>query len=154
MKLAKGNINEVLVIRLQRGDDMVEGIKKACEMNGVKNAVVISMVGSLDGAQFACPHIDPHDKSGISQSTITLESPAQLLTAQGEVCHHENGELSVHLHATFVDSKGNAHGGHIKGEGNKVLNTLNVFIGVIDGVDMGFEWDEELGEMQFYPKKI
>jgi len=155
MNVAKGTIRDILVIRLRRGDDMMGSIKEACLAHGVKNAVIISMVGSLNGATYYDPRFDPNDKSGISYGApLVLESPAELLTAQGEICHREDGELSIHIHATFADSKGRAVGGHIIGEGNKCLNTLNIFIGVIDGVDMGFAWDEVLGMPAFCPKEV
>ena len=160
MNIAMGTISKILVIRMHRGEDVNESIKQACMNNGIKNAVIISMVGSLDGVSYFDPIINPTVKSGVSYGNpIVLERPVQLLTAQGEICHEEDGELNIHLHATFADSNGKAHGGHFSGVGNfsgisnKVLNTVNAFIGVIDGIDMGFEWDEIIGGPVFCPKQ-
>lgn len=154
MKIANGTINKVLVARLQRGEDVTEGIKKVCEANGVKNAVIISMIGSLYGARYTGPINDPSVKCGTGGTDIQLEGPIEMLTGQGEICHTDDGELSIHIHATFTDSKGEAYGGHIFGEKNIVLNTLNVFVGVIDGVNMGIELDRELDIMAFSPRNI
>jgi hypothetical protein len=52
------------------------------------------------------------------------------------------------------DLQGNAYGGHLAGEGNQALNTVNIFIGVIEGVDMGFEWDDILGGRIFFLSKF
>jgi predicted DNA-binding protein with PD1-like motif len=152
MKVANGTINKVLVVRLQRGEDVIDGIKNVCEENGVKNAVIISMIGSLYGARYTGPINDPSVKCGTGGTDIWLEGPIEMLTGQGEICHKDNGDLSIHIHATFTDSKGNAYGGHLFGEENKVLNTLNIFIGVIEGVDMRIELDKDLDIMTFCPK--
>ena len=155
MQIAKGKVTDIIVIRLGRGEDMIGGIKEACKKNGIKHGVIISLVGSLDGAYYCCPVVNQNNKSGISNcDPMLLSSPATVLSAAGEICHDKNGEISIHMHATFVSSDGKAYGGHIEGEGNKVLNTLNVVIGIIEGVDMGFEWDEMLGEMKFCPKEL
>jgi transketolase len=130
MKTANGKINNILVIRLRNGESMMKSIKHACEENGIKNAVIINMTGSLDGACFSVPVKELSKKNGISGLTTQLEGPVELLTAQGEIRHKDDGELSIHMHGTFADWKGIAHGGNIEGEENKVLFTLNIFIGV------------------------
>jgi predicted DNA-binding protein with PD1-like motif len=155
MQKAKGKVSEIIVVRLQRGEDVTGRIKRACQDYGVKNAVILSMIGSFDGASYFDPIINPEKKCGISYgSPITLERPVQLLTAQGEICEDGQGEINVHLHATFADSRGNAYGGHISGLPNKVLNTVNVFIGVIEGVDMSYVYDDLLEGGVFYPKQL
>jgi predicted DNA-binding protein with PD1-like motif len=157
MKTVKGKISDILVVRLKNGEGMIKGIKRACEENGVKNAVIINMTGSLDGACYSVPVKELSKKSGVSGSgPIWLEGPVELLTAQGEIRHQGDGELNVHLHGTFADWEGNAHGGNIEGEENKVLFTLNIVIGVIEGVDMGLEWEDALGFsiLQFCPREI
>jgi predicted DNA-binding protein with PD1-like motif len=154
MIMAKGKISDILVMRLQRDDEVTESIKQACRKYGIKNGVIISMIGSLNGAKFYDPVINPKVKCGISYADpIFLECPTQFLSAHGEICHDEAGEICIHIHATLADSKGNAYGGHLAGEENRALNTLNIFIGVIEDVDMGFEWDDTIGYMMFCPKK-
>jgi predicted DNA-binding protein with PD1-like motif len=155
MRKAKGKVKDIIVIRLQRGEDVIGSLKQACVDYGVKNAVIISMIGSFDGASYYDPIINPKERCGISYGDpITLERPVQLLTAQGEICEDDQGEVNVHLHATFADSQGNSYGGHISGLPNKTLNTINAFIGVIDGVDMSYEYDDLLDGMVFCPKQL
>jgi predicted DNA-binding protein with PD1-like motif len=155
MKTAEGNIKKVIVMRLQRGDEIMESIKRTCREYGVKNGVITSMIGSLSGVTYFDPVMNPDCKCGISYADpIFLPSPTQVLSGHGEICHDEAGEVCVHIHATFADSQGNAYGGHLAAEGNKALNTLNIFIEVLEGVEMSFEWDEELGVMAFYPKAV
>jgi predicted DNA-binding protein with PD1-like motif len=157
MKTVKGKISDILVIRLKNGEGMVAGIKQACTENGIKNGVIINMTGSLDGACYSFPVKDPSNKWGLAGSGLVwLEGPVELLTAQGEIRHKDDGELSVHLHGTFADWKGIAHGGNVEGEENKVLFTLNIVIGVIEDVDMGLEWEDALGFsiLQFCPREL
>jgi predicted DNA-binding protein with PD1-like motif len=155
MRMAKGKISDILVLRLQRGEEIIESIKQACCEYDIKNAVIISMIGSLNGASYCDPVINSKVKSFISYADpISLKCPVQLLSAHGEICHHDDGEVRIHIHATFADSEGNAYGGNLTSEGNQALCTINIFIGIIEGVDMGFEWDEIMGEMMFCPKEI
>jgi predicted DNA-binding protein with PD1-like motif len=155
MNMAKGKISDILVLRLQRGEEIIESIKQACLKYDIKNAVILSMIGNLNGATYYDPVINPKVKSFVSYADpISLECPVQLLSAHGEICHIEDGELSIHLHATFADSEGNAYGGNLTPDGNPALCTVNIFIGVVAGVDMRFEWDDILGGKFFCPKEI
>jgi predicted DNA-binding protein with PD1-like motif len=155
METAKGKISGILVMRLQRGDDIIESIKRVCQNYDVKNAVIISMIGSLNGAAYYDPVINPKVKCFVSYADpIYLECPVQLLSAHGEIGHDEKGEICIHIHATLADSKGNAYGGHLAAEGNQALNTVNIFIGVIEGVDMGYKWDDIMEGNVFSPRQI
>jgi predicted DNA-binding protein with PD1-like motif len=155
MNMAKGEISDILVIRLKRGEEIKAGVMEACRKYEIKNAVIMSMVGSLNGAVYYDPVMNPDVKCGVSYADpISLERPVQLLSAHGEVCHRDDGELYIHIHATFADSQGNAYGGHLADEGNQALCTVNIFVGVIAGVEMGFEWDEIMGDTMFCPKEV
>jgi predicted DNA-binding protein with PD1-like motif len=153
--IAKGRLREVIVLRLVRGEDLRGGIFKACEKYGVINGVIISIVGSLNGASYYDPVMNEQDPSGVSYAdAIELSGPVEVLSAQGEICHSADGTIQLHVHATFADSEGRAYGGHLIGEENKVLNVLNVFIGIIEGVDMGFAYEDVLGADSFCPREI
>jgi predicted DNA-binding protein with PD1-like motif len=154
IEIAKGKISYIYVIRLPRGEDIMAGIKRVCFENNIKNAVIISMIGSLYDAYYCDPIVDTSKKNGISGIDLKLEGPLEVLTVQGEICHKNDGDLLVHMHVTCADGKGNVYGGHITGEGNIVLNTMNIFIGIIDGIDMGIKLDDTLGIPAFCPKEI
>ena len=155
MKFAQGNISKIAGIRLQRGEDMMASIEKACNENGINNGVILSIIGSLEKACFVETINNSNTKSGVSGSDlITLDGPVEVLAAQGEICHKDSGELRVHIHATLSDSEGHAYGGHILGEGNITLCTINIVIGLIDGLDMGIEWDEKMDVWVFSPKAV
>jgi predicted DNA-binding protein with PD1-like motif len=154
MKMAKGKISDIVVMRLERGDEIIESLKQVCREYNIKNATIINMIGSLKGAKYYDPVMNPNLKCGISYADpILLECPVQFLGASGEIAH-EGDKLIIHVHATFADSRGNAYGGHLSEDGNQALNTINIYIGIIEGVDMGFEMDEELGLTTLYPKEV
>jgi predicted DNA-binding protein with PD1-like motif len=157
MKTVKGKISDILVVRLKNGEGVMAGIKRACVENGIKNGVIINMTGSLEGAWYSVPVRDQSKKGGISGTgPVWFEGPLELLTGQGEIRHQDDGELSIHLHGTFADAEGIAHGGNFEGDDSKALFTLNIVIGIIEGVDMGLEWEESLGVsiLQFCPREI
>jgi predicted DNA-binding protein with PD1-like motif len=154
MKMGKGKISDIVVMRLKRGDEIIESLKQACREYNIKNATIINMIGSLKGAKYYDPVMNPNLKCGISYADpIFLECPVQFLGASGEIAH-DGDELRIHVHATLADSSGNAYGGHLSEDGNQALNTIHIYIGIIEGVDMGCELDEELGLMALYPKEI
>ena len=155
MQIAQGIINRILVVRLQRGDDIMGSIREACRKYDVKNGVIMSVIGSLTGAKYYDPVINPKVKPGISYvDPLILESPVEVLSAHGEICHREDGEVYIHVHATFADSQGNAYGGHLADDGNPACTTINIFIGIIDNVDMVLQWEEIMGSLMFFPKEI
>ena len=155
MRMATGKINDIIAVRFKKGENVLKGIKKICEDNDIKNAVIISMIGSVEGVLYSYPVKDEKKESGIRASGgVWHEGPAIMLTAQGHISHKDDGELYVHLHGTFADWEGNAYGGNIDGEDMTTLLTLEIIIGVIDGIDMGMEFDETVGGEVFSPRNV
>jgi predicted DNA-binding protein with PD1-like motif len=155
MMTAKGKIIDILAIRLQRGDEVTESIRKACLEHDVKNAVIISMIGSLYKTTYYDPIINPKIKSWISYGDpISLECPVQLLSGNGEVCYNQDGELDVHIHVSLADSQGNSYGGHLAEQGNQALCTVNIFVGILEGIEMGFEYEDIMGKAMLFMKQV
>lgn len=153
MEQVLANISKVLVLRLKRGDDVVGCIKKACEENDINAACIMSVVGSVQEAVFYDPRPDDSDPAGISYGEpLYVRYPAEVLSAHGEVNILENGERSIHIHAIFADSQGHVSGGHLIGEGNKALNTVNIFIAIMDNVEFGVKFDPVLQAPCFSPR--
>lgn len=68
------------------------------------------------------------------------------------ICHDEKGETLLHVHVSYSDPYGNAHGGHMT-EGNKVLITVDIVIAELEGFEMGRRYDEDLDLFIFNPHK-
>ena len=60
---AEGRMGRVVVIRLKPGADLLGGMQEACEQYGIHNGVILSAIGSLDGAKY-CDIIDLPTKAG------------------------------------------------------------------------------------------
>ena len=155
MEQVIAGISHVLVIRLHRGEDIMGSISAACEEHNINAACILSMVGSVQEAVFYDPRPDASDPAGISYGNpIYVHYPAEVISAHGEINVLENGKRSIHIHASFADSKGNISGGHLIGEGNKALNTVNIFIGIMDNVEFGVKFDPYLQAPCFNPREL
>lgn len=155
MDTAIAKISRVLTIRLHRGEDLMGSVQAACERYNINAGVILSVVGSVHDAVFYDPRIDPSDPAGISYGDpIRVEYPAEVLSAHGEITHLADGSRSVHIHAMFAGSDGKVFGGHLIGEGNTALNTVNIFIGILDGVDFGVKYDPWIQVPVFFPREV
>ena len=57
MKSAKGTFKNIYAIRFEPGEDVMLGLQKFCEDNGIGHGVIISGIGSLEG----CSYFDPSE---------------------------------------------------------------------------------------------
>lgn len=155
---AKGPIKEVVAFRLKPGDDVLLSIIKACEENNVKNGVILCGIGSLKGAKMFNPTPVPTSVSkmgyGYPPSPQELRTGAiELLNISGIICHSDEGAVSPHIHFTVSDELGCAWGGHMV-EGNTVLLTVEVVVGVFDKIDMVRKYNEEVAIPVFSPTQL
>jgi predicted DNA-binding protein with PD1-like motif len=150
---AQGNIKRVVAFRLPPGEDVMEGLKKACDENHVNNGIILSCIGSLDGAVFYNPVPLSNKKAGYGYGEeLVLRGPIELVNASGMICHDDNGEVLLHVHCTFSDQHGNAHGGHLIA-GTKVLLTVDFVIAELDGINMARKYDDDLEVYIFRPEQ-
>ncbi len=155
MDKAIASINRVMALRLCRGEDLVGSIYAACEEYNINAGCILSVVGSVQEAVFYDPRPDDRDPAGISYGDpLYVPYPAEVISAHGEINILENGQRSIHIHACFADSNGNVKAGHLIGEGNKALNTVNIFIGILDDVEFGVKYDPVLQAPCFCPRQI
>lgn len=151
MQSAEGSIKRMVAFRLAPGEDVLEGLKQACEKHHINNGIILSAIGSLNGARFFDPVVLPNKKAGYGYSEpIELTGPIELVTAVGMICHNEQDELLFHVHIGLSDENGKGYGGHLI-EGNKVLLTVDMVIGEIDELTMGRRFDEDLEVYLFHP---
>lgn len=154
MDKAIATINRVLALRLCRGEDIMGSIQKVCEEENINAGCILSVVGSVQEAVFYDPRPDASDPAGISYGDpLYVHYPAEVISAHGEINILEDGTRSIHIHASFADSLGNVKAGHLIGEGNKALNTVNIFIGILDDVDFGVKYDPVLQVPCFCPRQ-
>ena len=152
IETAIGTKARVLAVRLPPGELVLENIIKLCEENLIKNAVLTTAIGSLNGAKIFTPQYCPDLKAHYGYtSPLIIDGPIELLQMSGIICQGEKGEVLPHIHCSFGDGVGNVYGGHLA-EGNKVLITVDMIITEIDGIHMGRKFDPDLDLPIFHPE--
>jgi uncharacterized protein len=124
-----GRFDKVLVFRFKYDVDLLAGLEKMIQENGVKNAVFLSGAGSVTGYQVHQVSNRTFPSKNIFVKNAT--APADLISMNGYVI---NGK--IHAHVTLANPE-KAFGGHLE-PGTKVFTFAIVTIGVMnDGVDFG-----------------
>lgn len=153
ISMAAGALKRGVAFRLSPGEDILEGIIEVCRQYGIRHGVILSGVGSMDGARFCDVDVLPGTKTGYGYSDpIVHTEPIELLSASGCICEGGGGETLLHVHCCFSDPKGNAYGGHLL-EGNRVLVTADFVIGEFEGISMDRRFNEELGVYIINPRQ-
>jgi len=152
-KAAQGQLGKVVAARLLPGTDLIQGIERICEDNGVKYAVASCTIGSLSKSTFliAMPKKDDPEKI-VYSSPIEVSGPIEFLGGQGIVCKDEKGETVTHFHASLTDKSGRVYGGHLVKGGNLILVTIDLVIMEVKDVRFLRKYDEETGFVNFSPE--
>ena len=154
MKSAKGGFKNIYAVRLEPGEDVMEGLESVCEKYGIEHGGIITAIGSLEGASFFDPSELP-GKLGLYGygDPIELPAPVELISLDGIICKGDDGKRQFHLHCALADEKGVAYAGHFK-EGNRVLSTVEMLIGEVEGIYMSRTIDSLRGVPFFIPKQL
>ena len=119
-----------IALRLDPGEDVLLSLRDAVREHDVRNAAILSGVGSLDRYHF---HVVKTTNMPPGNTFVQGEGPFDILTVTGLVV---NGE--VHAHITFSNTE-LAMGGHLE-EGCRVLTFAVVVIA--EALDVDFTgWD-------------
>ena len=117
-------------IRLHRGEDLLESIRKVCREKDIRAGVLLSGVGCLLRGRV-------RDASGVNIREIT--DHCEIVSLNGTVskqrCH-------VHIALSFEDMR--TVGGHLS-VGCIINTTCELVIGELPGVAFGVEEDPETG---------
>jgi len=116
------NVAQAVVIRLRYGADLLDGLKTAVAERGIKNAVILSGVGSLTRYRV---HVVDHNTFPPKEAFPEADGPQDLLNVNGYVM-----DGRVHAHVTFSNQE-KALGGHLE-PGTKVFTFAIITLGVLD----------------------
>ena len=116
------NFNRIVVARLKHGTDLLDGLNKAVKKERVKNAVILSGMGSLTSY-----HVHSVDNTTFPTKNVFFkaEAPQDLLNVNGYVI-----DGRVHAHITFSDEE-KALGGHLE-PGTSVFTFAIITLGVLE----------------------
>jgi len=154
MEYAVGALGRVVGIRLSPGEDLLEGIMQGCVAAGIKQGVIVSGIGSLDGARFFDPVVLSGTKAGYGYGDLlTAPTPIELTGLSGIICVGDDGEMNVHAHYALGDTTGQSYGGHVA-PGNIALLTLDIVIAEVTGIRMSRRLDPDLDVMIFHPEPL
>jgi hypothetical protein len=154
MKSAKGGFKNIYAVRIEPGEDLLEGLNYFCKERNLKHGVIISGLGSLNGASFFDPEEIPGQPGKYGYvNPIEMEGAIELVGISGIICEDDDGGISLHVHYSIADKKGNCFAGHVN-KGNRVFVTADIIIGEIEGIFMGRMIDPVLNLPLFSPQQL
>jgi len=119
--------SRIAVVRLQHDTDILEGLKKAIRQEKIKNAIILSGIGSLTSY-----HVHVVDSTTLPAKQVypKADVPQDILNVNGYVI-----DGRIHAHITFSDEE-KALGGHLE-PGTKVLTFAIITLGMLkEGADL------------------
>lgn len=121
------NFSKIIVVRLKVGTDLLDGLQKAVKQENIKNAVILSGVGSLTSYRV---HVVDSTTFPVKEAFSKAEGPQDLLNVNGYVI-----DGRVHAHVIFSDQT-KAMGGHLE-PGTNVYTFAIITLGVLpDGANL------------------
>ncbi len=119
---ASGQFERVIVVRMKQGADLLKGLNSAVEKETIKNAVILSGIGSL-----VSYHIHVVDNNTFPSENVFIENntPVDLTSVNGYIF-----DGRVHAHINISDER-LALGGHLE-PGNEVFTFAIITIGVFN----------------------
>lgn len=117
-------------IRLKRGEDLMESIRRVCAEKNIRSGVVLSGVGCILRGRI-------RDASGVTVRDITEH--CEIVSLNGTVSAQR-----CHIHIALSKEDLSTVGGHLC-LGCIVNTTCELVIGELPGVGFGIEQDPETG---------
>ncbi|MFQ5996670.1 MAG: PPC domain-containing DNA-binding protein [Dehalococcoidales bacterium] len=149
-----GKLGKIVTRQLPENSDLIQGIKRVCTDSGIRSGVILSAVGSVHQLSVMIPGPYQEAIHEAPGEYKILPGPMQVLSLIGFIFETEKGEMTVHIHGSFIDTQGKVHGGHVIEGENPVLARLVVVIGEVAGVSYTERFDEESNQRQFYVERI
>ena len=100
------HFNDTYVVRMDRGEEVMETLTALCEQEGIRLASV-EAIGAVDRAV-----VGLYDVGEKVYHKKEFTEPMELTSLLGTVTE-KDGKPYLHLHATFCDANMQAHGGHV-----------------------------------------
>lgn len=115
-----GRFDRVIVVRMKQHTDLLAGLQEAVEMEKIKNAVILSGIGSLTSY-----HIHVVDNSTFPTENLYFKDsiPVDLTSVNGYIF---NGKVHTHIN---ISDENLALGGHLE-PGTTVFTFAIITIGV------------------------
>ena len=125
-----GKFDRVLVIRAKNKTDLITEMEKQVKAQNIKNAVILSGIGSVRGYRFH--NVAGRDYPVPDMFVSAPNTPADFIGMNGYVV---NGVIHAHIILALGDNKGTTVSGHLE-KGTEVLTFAIVTLGVMN-TDLG-----------------
>lgn len=123
-----GNLKRVVVFRFKYGTDLLAGLQKMVREEKIRNAVILSGMGSV--RNFQVHQVENRDLPPKDAFVKDPTAPADIISMSGVVI-----DGRVHPHITLANAE-KAFGGHLEAD-TTVFTFAIVTLGVLDdGVDL------------------
>jgi len=96
----------LIIIRLFRGEDIMEGMEEACKKHDVTTAIALMGIGQLRHIQLG------YFRTKGDYVKQSFDQPHELLSLSGNVSKQPEG-YNFHLHTALGDIVKNVRGGHL-----------------------------------------
>jgi len=125
-KFQSGPLGKTIIVELERGDLLIEGICNALEESGVKNALIVSAVGSIQRLKYHRP-IDMGEMA--NDEFFDIEEPMEVGSLTGSVIDGVG-----HFHIVAASPNG-IYNGHLE-PGTEVMYLMEVILAEITECDL------------------
>ena len=98
--------NNSYVIRINKGEEIVEKLKELCEKEDIKVAEITGL-GASNLVEIGLFNVNTKE-----YKTTTFEGMFEITSLIGNATR-KDGEVYLHLHINFSDETGNTKGGHL-----------------------------------------
>ena len=128
--VVSGKFDRVLVLRAKNKTDLLTEMEKQVKAQNIKNAVILSGIGSVRGYRFH--NVTGRDYPVPDMFVSAPNTPADFIGMNGYVV---NGVIHAHIILALGDNKGTTVSGHLE-KGTEVLTFAVVTLGVLN-TDLG-----------------
>ena len=122
--------DRILVLRAKNKTDLLTEMEKQVKAQNIKNAVILSGIGSLRG--WSVHNVASRDYPVADMFTKNPNQPVDLIAMQGYI---NNGVIHAHVIMAAGDKAGTTISGHLE-KGSEVLTFAVVTLGVLN-TDLG-----------------
>ncbi len=119
-------LGRVVVLGFDRGEKLREGIRDKLRELGIRNAVLVSAIGTFEKARF---HRIKNTNPKAEDEIFEVDGPMELASVDGIVADGE-----PHFHMTFQDL-GRAYAAHLE-DGSVVCYLAEVVLAELKGVEL------------------
>ena len=153
-KHVSAGFGRIIPVRLLPGTDIMDGLKKVAEDNGIRAGYLLMAIGTVNQLTLQIFRPRPESRLGAGYTDPeTIPGPIEILGLSGIISETEDGETALHLHASFCDKEGKILGGHVVAGGNPVCATLDACVAEVTGARFMTRYDEETDLSLFSPEE-